>query len=136
MPYQKLQRRQERLRNARLLLDLARVFSDGIYGEQRLGASLDGVFVMACVAIGHAENRLMTISKLALYLGMTRQTVMRRLNELIQIGAVERAGQYYYVAPQLTERIDRHILRANHIIEAACRFTETALVSNSDTQKC
>lgn len=124
MPYQKLARRSERLRNARLALDLARVVNDSIYGNQPFGHHMDGVFILMCVVIGHAENRLMNVSKIAHYLGMTRQTVTRRLEELIALQVIERGGQYYYIDQRFTERGDFFLSRANNLIEATCRELE------------
>lgn len=123
MPYRKLSYRHDRLRNSRLLLDLARVFNESIYGDRPLGASLDGVFIAACIAIGHAENRLMNTSKLAHYLGMSRQTVSRRVDELIKLGVIERAGTYFYISPQRYEQT-RLLLRANSLVASACRDLE------------
>lgn len=122
MPYKKLALREDRLRPARLLLELARIFNEATYGDSPLGTSLDGLFVLSCVLIGHAENRVMNVSKLAHYLGMTRQTVTRRLNELLKIGIVERTGQYYYISEERNEQPrSLHLRRANNLILAAFR---------------
>jgi predicted transcriptional regulator len=120
MPGRIFPHRQERLRVYRLLLGLAGTVSEVIYGHRELGSSLDGLFVAIAVALGHAENKPMGVSKLAHYLGMSRQTVSRRLDELIKLGVVERKGSVYYISPRRYERIE-HLMQANKLIIQACR---------------
>jgi hypothetical protein len=120
VPYKKLLKPQTFLRPCRLLFDLTHVFADYIYADIPFSDSLDGVFVLICVAIGHAENRPMNVSKLSHYIGMSRQTVLRRLNELISRSVVERTGMYYYIASAYAAKID-HLIRTDKLIAEAFR---------------
>jgi DNA-binding IclR family transcriptional regulator len=62
----------------------------------------------------------MNVSKLSHYLGMKRQSVLRRLNELVDRKVVERSGTHYHIAPSHAGKID-HLLRADRLIVAAFR---------------
>lgn len=106
MPYRKLAHRKERLRVYRLTLELTKIMHYSIYDGMNFGATVDGLFVGCCVGIGHAESRPMTATKIAHYLNMSRTTVLRKLDELIELGAIERIGHYYVVSERRMGRVD------------------------------
>lgn len=121
MPWRKLVRRDDRLRISRLTLDLVRAMHSSLYdGRAHLGTKVDTLFVACCVGIGHAENRPMTAAKISHFLDMPRTTVLRKLDELMDIGAVERSGNNYYIAPARQDVVD-HIGRANVAIVSTAK---------------
>src|SRR5262245_4647357 len=52
-----------------------------------------------------------TASKIAFYLEMPRETVRRRLQELVQLGLVEREGDSYRQIARLTELEIKHLAK-------------------------
>lgn len=59
---------------------------------------LDTLLVACAVTIGHIEARPMTVTKVAIFLGLPRSTAARRLAELTAAGAIVRRAAHYYVA--------------------------------------
>jgi hypothetical protein len=55
-----------------------------------LGANLDMIVIGLGIYIGQHEGRPFTTAKLALYLGMKRPTVHRRIKQLVEAGIVQR----------------------------------------------
>jgi predicted transcriptional regulator len=53
------------------------------------------VFVGIHVFLGYVERRPMTVSRLSRALGMSRATVVRRLETLIEVGYVKRQENFY-----------------------------------------
>jgi hypothetical protein len=131
MAYKKLVMRRDRLRINRLMLDLARCFYDIGYGENNFGGIIDNMFVGACVAIGHAEGRPMNATKVAHYLDMPRTTVLRKLEELVELGLLERTGTYYYISEQRMNAGADRLLRANQLIIAAYKDLQRQLEEES-----
>jgi biotin operon repressor len=121
MPWKKLVARQDRLRIYRLSLDLTRSMHDSLFGGgDHFGSTVDAIFVACCVGIGHAESRPMGAQKIAHYLGMPRTTVMRKLENLIAIGAIERSGNNYYISESRMAILD-HIARAKVAIVSTAK---------------
>jgi hypothetical protein len=100
-----------RRRNARLLLDIGRIWHEAIYRDtSNFGASLGGLFVYAAVVLGHAEGRYMTATKISLFLDIPRTTVLRRLDELIDLDWVVKKNSLYYVSPTRKNLSPAHAL--------------------------
>lgn len=74
----------------RLLLDLTRVLSAGLLGQDRFGASADDLLLVAAVAVGEAEGKPLSAWKLAEQAGIPRPSVVRKLTELEAIGLVRK----------------------------------------------
>lgn len=82
----KMQR--HRLVLCRLGIELIKRASQGYGGNDQFGANAGDVLILFGVFIGHAENRPMTAAKLAIYVGIPRSTVARRLRHLQAAGLV------------------------------------------------
>jgi hypothetical protein len=140
MPWRKLDRRKERLVVARLFFELGRVFHEAIYGDSKpFGASIDGIMVCCCVAIGHAEGRVMNATKISHYLDMPRTTVLRKLEELMDVGILERTGSYYHISPGRYADTIQYLERSEHIIAAASKAlpdpVQSRVSSETDTAR-
>lgn len=110
----KIPQRDERLAVCRLMVSMAKTVHASIYGANaNFGANIDGVFIACAVLIGHAEQRPMTTNKLALFLGMKRQTVQRKLDVLVEMDVLARKGRLYYVSRNRLQN-DGHVLDALH----------------------
>jgi predicted transcriptional regulator len=72
------------------------------------GITRQTVLPFAAVVIGQAESRPMTAHKIAQYVGAPRTTVIRRLDNLVALGAIVRRGTRYYMT---TERL--HVIASN-----------------------
>ncbi len=92
---------EERLRFARLYVDLTRTFHEIAFPKNAkgFGSDLETLMVLICVFIGDAEGRPTTATKIASHAGMPRATVYRRLEQLIKINKVKRIARNYYLAP-------------------------------------
>ena len=100
MPWKKLPQRKARRRIYSLALELARVMQVETFDGLSFGATIDAVFVACCVGLGHAEDRPMTATKISHYLNMPRTTVLRKLDELMQMGVGSRAGYHYLISEE------------------------------------
>lgn len=87
----------QRLTVLRLMLDLARILSAGILGQQRRATHADDLMLLAAVFIGQGEGRPMTAAKLAMYAGMARPTAIRKLQAFDQQGVVHLVDGRRYV---------------------------------------
>jgi hypothetical protein len=112
--------REERLRICRLMVGLAKEVNTDIFGaESNFGMELDTVFIACVVMIGHAEGRPMTANKIALYLGMPRTTVLRKLAKLLRLNIVLRSGAKYFVSPA-------RLAGDHHLVEKLGRMISSA----------
>lgn len=120
MPHRALARRHERLILSRLTIDLGKLIQRRVYGDgANFAASIDGAFVAVAVSLGHAENKPMNASKIALYLGMPRTTVLRKLAELEELNIIVRKGNTLLLSPQV--QIDSgEIDKAKRMLFRAC----------------
>lgn len=80
---------ERRLIVARLMLELFRQ-TGPIIGRDEFGPHCTDMLLMAAVYIGQAEGKPMNASKLAIYSGIPRPTVVRRLAALQSEGLVIR----------------------------------------------
>lgn len=101
MPYRKdIVRRTERYIVAKTFVDMAREIRASLFDKQADGrknkkpndtAGVGTLCMVACgVMVGTAEGKPMTASKLSLYLDLPRTTILRKLDQLISMGVVER----------------------------------------------
>lgn len=110
----------ERLSIARLLIDISKIYHAGLFGEgANFAASIDAVFVMCCVVIGHAENRPMNATKISHYLNMARTTALRKLDDLEHRGSIVRKGTVYFVSPRQSHDL-KHVERIHQLIRSFC----------------
>jgi biotin operon repressor len=82
----------------RLMIDLVRTV-DGPYAPagEPFGTRMESFLIGLCIAIGDIDGKPLSAGKIAAFLGMSRTTVVRRLNRLNSLGLVERQGRYYYL---------------------------------------
>jgi hypothetical protein len=90
----------ERVRLIACYVDLTRAFCDLVFTgrDPKSGPRLETILVLACVTVSEAEGRSTSVTKLASYSGLPRQTVYRRLEELIDLGKVVRSKKSYCLA--------------------------------------
>jgi hypothetical protein len=88
---------EERFAIARMCIDLARITRRGFAPQEPFGNKMETFYVGLCVLMGHIEGNPFTVSKLANYLDAPRSTMVRRLDQLIEFGVVERRGNRYFI---------------------------------------
>ena len=86
---------QERAAIARML-SLFRMWAD-YYSNMQLVDTIEFGFVHLFVFLGDVDNQPMSVSKLSRSTGMSRATVVRRLQQLIERNYVKRRGHFYHV---------------------------------------
>jgi biotin operon repressor len=86
---------QERAAIARML-SLFRMWAD-YYSNMQLVDTIEFGFVHLFVFLGGVDNQPMSVSKLSRTTGMSRTTVVRRLQQLIERNYVKRRGRFYHV---------------------------------------
>ena len=87
---------QERAAIARMLVSLFRMWAD-YYSNMQLVDTIEFGFVHLFVFLGDVDNQPMSVSKLSRSTGMSRATVVRRLQQLIERNYVKRRGRFYHV---------------------------------------
>ncbi|MGL3208667.1 helix-turn-helix domain-containing protein [Bradyrhizobium sp. BR 1433] len=75
--------------------------------QAKFGSHAGDLLIDTAVFIGTVEERPMTATKLANYVGMPRPTVIRRLNILRRRGSVERRGSIYRTPAKRLQRVVR-----------------------------
>jgi hypothetical protein len=90
----------ERLSIARLYVAMTRTLHEVTFpqSESGYGAELESLLVALCVFIGDAEGRPMSASKIAIYAGLPRASVYRRLERLAKQKKIIRVGRAYHCA--------------------------------------
>jgi hypothetical protein len=88
---------EERLIMVRMVLDITRmVHSEYFPPGERFGSRMETLYVCLAIALGHMENRPLTVSKLANFIEMPRPTVLRKLEQLERWQLItRRAGRLY-----------------------------------------
>jgi DNA-binding IclR family transcriptional regulator len=66
--------------------------------EAVYGSDLETLLVLLCVFIGEAEGRPTTVTKIASHSGISRQSVYRKLDQLMELKKIERIGRNYHLA--------------------------------------
>ena len=94
------ERAQNRYRIAKVVLDLLHAVHGG--GLRRPGepvkiVDVDRVLISAVVLTGEYEGRPRTVRDIVRQLGMSRETVRRKLATLSEVGVIERHGRHYRI---------------------------------------
>src|SRR5215475_3076701 len=109
--------RLERLALAKAYIALTRVMVDSVFGEKPADHSL--LFIGSAIMVGHAENKPMSATKIAQYIGLPRSTVIRKLNQFLGAGVIARHGNVYLLAKHRAENQTRYVTEAMHIFRTA-----------------
>jgi DNA-binding IclR family transcriptional regulator len=114
----------ERLIIARMLVEIAQSY--------RTITDLDfrGLLVGAAVGMGHLEGRPLNASKIAHVLQLPRTTVLRKLGELIERGAVRKCGAAYCLNEAAVNSNSAHVPRVIRVVRKA----STALLDELSTR--
>jgi len=97
----RIARAEQRLVMARLLVDIMRTLrAHYMPVNEPFGARIETQFVGLCVAIGDIEGKPLSVAKIAAYMGMSRSTVIRRLEQLENWGVIERQARRYFIRPE------------------------------------
>jgi DNA-binding transcriptional ArsR family regulator len=97
----RIARAQQRLVMCRLLVDIMRTLrAHYMPVNEPFGTRIETQFVGLCVAIGDIEGKPFSVAKIAAYMGMSRSTVIRRLEQLENWGVIERQGRRYFIRPE------------------------------------
>jgi hypothetical protein len=107
----------ERVRLARAYVDMTTVMSDMAFSGSAV-ASLEALLLVACVLVGEIDGTPTTITKLARHSRLSRATIYRRIDDLIELKKVERVGTRYYLSENAISADKQHKLR--RIIDALC----------------
>mgnify|MGYP005818558761 CR=1 FL=1 len=105
-----------------LLITLVKLMHEHIFpGSQGRLDDVEAVLVACAVTIGHVENKLMTPHKIALFLGLPRTTVLRKLAILEQYEFVQRRDKNYDLSDRIVDRDRRRWIDGS--IKAMKRFS-------------
>jgi predicted transcriptional regulator len=107
----------ERAAIARMLVSLFRLWAV-YYPNMQLVDIIEFGFVHLFVFLGDVDNKPMTVSRLARDCGMSRATVLRRLQALVEFGSVKRAGRFYYLGENSVDppNVEHIVTRTSRII--------------------
>src|SRR3974390_1640362 len=98
----------ERRAAMRLVIDIMQIVMDTTSADD-----LETAFIACAVALGHAEGRPMNQQEISELVHVKRQTVARKLDQLIQGGDIVRDPDdaRYYLESERAERPDSGILK-------------------------
>ena|SRR5690349_11967590 len=99
----------ERVLIARMLVALAQQIHRYWYGHPFIGPQADTFFPAACVFIAYAEGRPITATDLASFLGISRNTIVHKLESLVAKGVLRRVGLKYYIVEDLLNDPRSHL---------------------------
>jgi hypothetical protein len=96
--WRKIKNGPQRLVLCRLMIDIMRTVH-GTYApdSERFGTRLETFFIGLCVAIGDIEGKPFSVTKIAVYMGVPRTTVIRRLDQLQRWGLIGHRQHRYYI---------------------------------------
>jgi DNA-binding MarR family transcriptional regulator len=103
----------------RLHLESARLIHAAFFPAGRLGTDIGLVYVLGAVVVRHSERRASHASGLTRYLGMPRETVRRKLDQLVRRGLIRREGQRYAPTEKTLETVSPLSRLAQMIRDAA-----------------
>jgi hypothetical protein len=114
----------ERATVMRNYLELGMALRDYIFehDQDRRDFNAPGLtWVAAAVAMGHAEKRPMTATRIADFLKLDRVTVKRRLDQLIEMKIIVRDGDEYFIPKHRAAHVPHATLRryAQAFVKAA-----------------
>jgi hypothetical protein len=87
----------------RLHLESTRLIHAAFFPTGRLGTDIDLVYVLGAAVVGYSGRRASHASGLARALGMPRETVRRKLNQLVRRGLIRQEGKRYVPADKTLE---------------------------------
>ena len=113
------------------MIDIMRTI-EGAYAPtgEPFGVRMESFFIGLCIAIGDIDGTPFSAGRIAAFLGMSRTTVLRRLQRLNSCGLVERRGRYWYLQEKTLNPFIgmRHYQQLRHALSKA-----TAELSALDT---
>jgi predicted transcriptional regulator len=109
--------RLERLALAKAYVALTQVMVDSVFGKKPIDHSL--LLIGSAIMVGHAENRPMNATKIAHYVGLPRSTVIRKLNEFLIAGVIDRHGNVYLLSEERAQNQTKYVTEAMRIFRAA-----------------
>jgi predicted transcriptional regulator len=109
--------RLERLALAKAYIALTRVMVNSVFGEKPADHSL--LLIGSAIMVGHAENKPMSATKIAQYIGLPRSTVIRKLNQFLKAGVIARHGNVYLLSKQRAQNQTKYVTEAMHIFRTA-----------------
>jgi len=93
------------------------VMVDSVFGKKPIDHSL--LLIGSAIMVGHAENRPMNATKIAHYVGLPRSTVIRKLNEFLIAGVIDRHGNVYLLSEERAQNQTKYVTEAMRIFRAA-----------------
>ena len=118
---------EERFALAQMCIDLARATRRGFAPQEPFGNKMETFYVGLCVLMGHIEDKPFTVSKLAKYLEAPRTTMVRRLEQLIEFGVVERRGNRYFINEAVAntkQAMDLHSAMVRMVKQTAAQLSD------------
>jgi hypothetical protein len=94
-------RNRDRAIIARVIIELIKTISTERMGipSDDIGGVAESVFIGAAVMLGQNNQKPPTASSVSRTLGVPRTTVLRRLDQLVKDGFLEKEGRFYYTKP-------------------------------------
>ena len=97
---------------ARMLVDCMHAIHADAYAPKHIGAAFEEMFVSFAIHIGTAEDRPMSATKVAGFLGIPRTNVLRALAQLRKKDIIYSVGNVYLTnVDRLTKRITPTLIR-------------------------
>ena len=109
--------RSERLALAKAYIALTRVMVDSVFGKKPADHSL--LLVGSAIMVGHAENKPMSATKIAQYIGLPRSTVIRKLDRFVKAGVIARHGNVYLMSKERAHNQTKYVTDAMRIFRTA-----------------
>lgn len=109
--------RSERLALANTYIALTRVMVDSVFGKKPADHSL--LLIGSAIMVGHAEDKPMSATKIAQYIGLPRSTVVRKLNEFLRSGVITRQGNVYLLSEERAHNQTKYVTEAMRIFRIA-----------------
>jgi hypothetical protein len=88
---------------SKLVLEIIRIKSMMSYNDENFGSNALDTFLGMAIYIGQQEQRPMSVSKLSIYAGIPRPTVIRRLKAL---EGYYRIAQHRFMTPTVFDGIE------------------------------
>jgi predicted Rossmann fold nucleotide-binding protein DprA/Smf involved in DNA uptake len=93
-----LYRAKERALIAQLIIDLIKTVHSGLLGRKgNFAGDAEMLLLSGVVLLSHASGKPKNTSEIARSLGVPRVTALRKLNDLEEMGIIERRGGKYFM---------------------------------------
>jgi predicted transcriptional regulator len=112
-----IKHRLERLALAKAYIALTRVMVDSVFGKKPADHSL--LLIGSAIMVGHAEDKPMSATKIAQYIGLPRSTVIRKLNQFLKAGVIARHGNVYLLSIERAHNQTKYVTEAMRIFRIA-----------------